>query len=44
MCKDFGRLNNGDRVGLLNLSAINLRKAATITSSGAPAEGFNLQS
>ncbi len=43
MCKDFGRLNNGDRLGLLNLSAINLRKTATITSSGAPAEGFNLQ-
>ena len=41
MCKDFGRLNNGDRFGLLNLSAINLRKTATITSSGAPTEGFN---
>ena len=43
MCKDFGRLNNGDRFGLLNLSAINFRKTATITSSGAPAEGFNFQ-
>ena len=39
----FGRLNNGDRLGLLNLSAINFRKTATITSRRTPTEWLNLQ-
>ncbi len=44
MSKDFGRLNNGDGLGLLYLGAIHFYKATTIAGSVAPAEWLNLQS